>query len=208
MACRACRAWRTTCCCAPIWRATKASSSPRASPRSASPIRRGLEVDFVRPFLTLHHPAAAQRYYAQGLWQGDTFYALLARQATGRPHAPALRDGKRTLTWQQLLDWVDGVAADLRVYGLTGGDRVSMWLSNRAEAVVLLLACAREGFACNPSLHRTYTCEEIAQLLRRLSARALLTEPGWGADRASVNFDAVLAGVPSLKTVYSPESFP
>ncbi len=162
----------------------------------------------MRPFLTLHHPAAARRYYEQGLWQKDTFYGLLARHATGRPNAPALRDGKRTLTWQQLLDRVDGVAADLRVYGLVGGDRVSIWMSNRAEAVVTLLACAREGFACNPSLHRTYTCEEIAQLLRQLSARALVTEAGWGADRASVNFDAVLAGVPSLKTVYTPESFP
>ena len=162
----------------------------------------------MRPFLTLHHPAAARRYYEQGLWQNDTFYGLLARHATGRPNAPALRDGKRTLTWQQLLDWVDGVAADLRVYGLVGGDRVSIWMSNRAEAVVTLLACAREGFPCNPSLHRTYTCEEIAQLLRQLSARALVTEAGWGADRGSVNFDAVLAGVPSLKTVYTPESFP
>lgn len=162
----------------------------------------------MRPFLTLHHPAAARRYYEQGLWQSDTFYGLLARQAAGRPAAPALRDGRRTLSWQQLLEWVDGIAADLRVYGLVGGDRVSIWLSNRAEAVAMLLACAREGFACNPSLHRTYTCEEVAHLLRQLSARALLTEPGWGADRANVNFDAVLAGVPSLKTVYMPDSFP
>lgn len=162
----------------------------------------------MRPFLTLHHPAAARRYYERGLWQDDTFYTLLARQAAGRPAAPALRDGRRTLSWQQLLDWVDGVAADLRIYGLVGGDRVSIWTSNRAEAVVMLLACAREGFACNPSLHRTYTCDEVAQLLTRLSARALLTEPGWGADRATANFDAVLAGVPTLRTVYSPESFP
>lgn len=162
----------------------------------------------MRPFLTLQHPAAARHYYEQGLWQNDTFYGLLARQAAGRPAAPALRDGQRMLTWQQLLEQVDGVAADLRVYGLVGGDRVSIWMSNRIEVVVMLLACAREGFACNPSLHRTFTCEDVADLLRQLSARALLTEPGWGADRAQANFDAVLAGVPSLKTVYTPESFP
>ncbi|MGE3875969.1 MAG: AMP-binding protein, partial [Parvibaculaceae bacterium] len=109
----------------------------------------------MRPFLTLQHPAAARHYYEQGLWQNDTFYGLLARQAAGRPAAPALRDGQRMLTWQQLLEQVDGVAADLRVYGLVGGDRVSIWMSNRIEVVVMLLACAREGFACNPSLHRT-----------------------------------------------------
>jgi acyl-CoA synthetase len=162
----------------------------------------------VRPFLTLQHPAAARRYYEQGVWQDDTFYTLLSRQAALRPIAPALRDGRRTLTWQQLLQWVDGVAADLRLHGLAGGDRVSIWMSNRAEAVAMLLACAREGFACNPSLHRTYTCNEVADLLRRLSTRALLTEPGWGADRRQGDFAAALASVPSLKTVYTPDAFP
>jgi acyl-CoA synthetase len=162
----------------------------------------------VRPFLTLHHPVTAKRYYDQGVWQSDTLYGLLSRQTQGRPPAPALRDGRRTLTWRELMEWVDGAAADLRTYGLVGGDRVSIWMSNRAEAIVTLLACSREGFACNPSLHRTYTCDEIGQLLDRLAARALVTEPGWGADGASGNLDSVLAGVPSLKTVYRPDTFP
>ena len=72
----------------------------------------------------------------------------------------------------------------------------------------MFLACAREGLACNPSLHRTFTCAEIGLLLERLRARALLTEPGWGADRTRADFDAVLAGVASLKAVYAPESLP
>ena len=162
----------------------------------------------MRPFLTLHHPAAAARYYEQGLWRSETFYALAARHAQGRPDAIAVQDGRRALSWRELVRWVDGVAADLRAFGLVGGDRVSIWTSNRIEAIVTFLACSREGFACNPSLHRTYTCAEIGHLLTRLSARALITEPGWGADRARVDFDAVLAGVPSLKVVYTPESFP
>jgi len=162
----------------------------------------------VRPFLTLHHPAAAARYYEQGLWRSETFYALAARHAQGRPDAIAVQDGRRALSWRELIRWVDGVAADLRTYGLVGGDRVSIWMSNRIEAIVTFLACSREGFACNPSLHRTYTCAEIGQLLNRLSARALITEPGWGADRATADFDAVLAEVPTLKVVYTPDDFP
>ena len=162
----------------------------------------------MRPFLTLHHPAQAQRYYAQGVWRADTFYGLLARHATERPEAIALQDGRRQLTWKALQTWVDGVAADLQAHGFTGGDRVSIWMSNRVEAVVMFLACARQGLACNPSLHRTFTCTEIAQLLKRLRSRALLTEPGWGADRARVDFDAVLAGVSSLRAAYTPETLP
>ncbi len=66
----------------------------------------------------------------------------------------------------------------------------------------------REGFACNPSLHRTHTCREIGTLLNRLSARAFVTEDGWGADRAGGELDAVLAAVPTLRAVYAPETFP
>jgi acyl-CoA synthetase len=162
----------------------------------------------MRPFLTIHHPAKAQQYYASGLWGRDTFYGLLARHAAERPDAIALQDGRRALSWRELRQMVDGVAADLREYGLVAGDRVSIWMSNRVEAVVMFLACAREGLACNPSLHKTYTCAEICELLTSLSARALLTEPGWGADRAQVDLDAMLVRIPSLKAVYTPEAFP
>ena len=101
----------------------------------------------MRPFLTLHHPAAARHYYDQGVWQADTFYALMERQAAERPDAPALQDGRRTLTWAQLQSWVDGVAAELRSKGIGGGDRVSIWMSNRAEAIVMFFAgrCAPSG---------------------------------------------------------------
>jgi acyl-CoA synthetase len=162
----------------------------------------------VRPFLTLHHPAAAKRFYDEGLWRSETFYDLLVRHVRNRPDAVALQDGRCTLSWRELLHWVDGTAADLRAYGLVGGDRVSIWMSNGVEPIVTFLACAREGFACNPSLHRTYTCAEIGGLLKRLSVRAFVTEAGWGADRDRIELDRVLAEVPSLKVVYTRESFP
>jgi len=162
----------------------------------------------MKPFLTLHHPAAAKRYYEQGLWRGDTFYSLLSAHADQRPNSAALQDGRQTATWADLRRWVDGVGSSLREFGLVGGDRVSIWMSNRIEAIVMFLACAREGIACNPSLHKTYTCAEIAELLSTLSTRAFLTEPGWGADRARVAFDSMLVRLPNLKMVYTPDTFP
>jgi acyl-CoA synthetase len=162
----------------------------------------------MRPFLTLHHPADASRYYREGLWCTDTFYSLLSKHADERPQAAALQDGRRTVSWFELRRWVDGVATSLREFGLVGGDRVSIWMSNRVEAVVMFLACAREGLACNPSLHKTYTCAEIVELLSALSARAFLTEPGWGADRGQIDFDSMLVRLPSLKMVYTPDTFP
>ncbi|MPZ58927.1 MAG: AMP-binding protein [Rhizobiales bacterium] len=160
------------------------------------------------PFLTLHHPALASRYYADGVWRNDTFYGLLRRHAAEAADAPALRDGRHRLTWRQLQAWVDGVAADLQQQEITAGNRVSMWLGNRAEAVVMFLACARNGIACNPSLHRTDTAGEVVQLLERLEAKALFTEPGWGADGAEGVVADSLRRAQPLRRIYLPSDFP
>ncbi len=161
----------------------------------------------MRPFLTLHHPARARQYYAEGSWGTETLFALLAHHAAARPEAPAARDGKRTLTWRQVLAWVEGCAAGLQQLGLKGGDRASIWMGNGLEAVVLFLACSRNGIACNPSLHRTFTSGEIRELLERLSSKVLLTERGWGAD-AVADPVAAFGDVPSLRAVWTPETFP
>ena len=162
----------------------------------------------MRPFLTLHHPAAARRYYAEGLWQVDTFYSLLVRHAGERPHGSALRDSRHRLTWSEILMWTDGVAADLAAQGLAGGDRVSIWLSNRVEAVIAFLACSRQGYACNPSLHRAYTPSEVVQLIDYLKASALITEPGLSAGGDPDAIALALARASSLKRVYTLPDFP
>ena len=126
--------------------------------------------------LTRHDPAQARTFHADGTWGDETHYRLLASNAARYPEAPALRDGARRLNWTQLLRWVDAVAADLAAQGLRANDRVSLWASNRVESVVMYLACSRNGYACNPSLHRTYTVAEIGGLLDRLSTKAILVE--------------------------------
>ncbi len=162
----------------------------------------------MRPFLTLHNPAQTRAYYDAGLWKADTFYSLLEGHASTRPVSAALRDGRARLTWQELRQRVDALAADFSDQGLVAGDRVSLWFSNRLEAVIMFLASARQGLACNPSLHRTHTCSEIAALLTRLNAAALLTEPGWGVDREACDFEALLKDIRTLKKTYTPDEMP
>ena len=162
----------------------------------------------MRPFLTLHDPATARAYYAAGLWRNQTFYSLLADQADRAPDRSALRDGRTSLNWISLKTRVDAMADDLADQGIVAGDRISVWMSNRVEAIVAFLACSREGIACNPSLHRSYTCGEIVELLSELRSKALVTEAGWGADRASKDFDAMLAALPFPVKVYTPERMP
>lgn len=162
----------------------------------------------MRPLLTLHDPATARAYHEAGLWTGDTFYGLLARHAASAPGRTAIRDGRQSLDWRSLKARIDALAADFAGQGIGAGDRISLWMSNRMEAIVAFLACSREGVLCNPSLHRTYTCAEIVDLLTELGSKALVTEPGWGADRRQRDFGAMLAGLPFLRKVYDPDEFP
>src|SRR3984893_12222172 len=157
--------------------------------------------------LTLHDPEAGRRYYAEGLWRQVTLYTLLAGHAARRPEAFALRDGRRRLTWAELLVMVDAVAADLDMAGLKRGERVAVWLPNRVEAVAVFLACSRPGYVCNPSLHRNYTVAEIVELLARTRAAALFAQPGYGADAGTADIFAI-AELPSLKRVYTLDDVP
>lgn len=162
----------------------------------------------MRPFLTLHDPAKARAYYAAGLWREETFYRLLAIQAETRPQAPALVDGRRTLTWGELAAEVDGLAAAFAGLGLTAGRRISLWMSNRMEAVLAFLAASRQGVACNPSLHRTHTADEVRLLLDRLGSDLLITEAGWGADSSEAARAAAFGEAKTLKAVWDAAGLP
>ena len=112
------------------------------------------------------------------MWQTDTLYSLARRHATERGGAYALRDSVRRLTWASVVAWADAVATDLHAAGLRAGDRVSIWLPNRLENVIVFLACSRNGYVCNASLHQNYTVAEIRALLARMAERIGVWERG------------------------------
>ena len=152
--------------------------------------------------LTLHDPQIARRYYESGVWREDTLYSLLRHHARVRPQAYALRDSRRRLTWSALARWVDVLALDLHQAGLKRGQRVSVWLPNRAEAVAVLLACSRNGYVCNPSLHQNYTVAEVVQLMERIQAAVLFTQHGYGADSDRNDIVTAARSIPSMKRIY------
>jgi acyl-CoA synthetase len=148
----------------------------------------------VNTVLTLLNPQAAARHYASGAWREDTLYSLLQKHAAERAQAHALRDARVRLTWRELLAWVDAAAQGLHEAGVRRGQRVAVWLPSRAESVVALLACARNGYVCNPSLHQNYTVAEIAQLLERTRAAALVMQSGYGA--------GAVQALPPMKAIF------
>lgn len=153
--------------------------------------------------LTLHDPRSTAEHYRSGAWQDDTLYGRLAHHAAVRGHAFALRDGVVRLTWAQLRDWVDAVAHDLDHAGARRGDRVAVWLPNRVESFVTLLACSRNGYLCNPSLHQNYTVDEIVTLMQRIDCTVLVAQVGHGADSHKASVFERLGEIPSLRRCYA-----
>lgn len=153
--------------------------------------------------LTLHDPGTARAYYGAGLWRDETLYGLAAAHGAARPDDFALRDGSRRLTWAQLVRWADAMAASLSDAGLRPGDRVGVWLPNRMEATVVFLACSRSGFVCAPSLHQNHTVDEIATLMERCGAAALVAQPGYGADADANDIFAAAGGLSGMRRLYA-----
>src|SRR5687767_486831 len=112
------------------------------------------------------------RYTAQGFWRDDTIYSLVKGHAERAPDSFAVRDRHRRVTYRQLAEVADALAADLARRGVGAGQRVAVWLPSRIESVVALLACSRDGMMCCPSLHRDHTIGEVVELLRRTDAAA------------------------------------
>jgi cyclohexanecarboxylate-CoA ligase len=78
----------------------------------------------------------------------------------------------RTLTWSELADAVDRVAALLLSLGVTDGEPVAYQLPNRLEFVVISLATLRIGAVCEP-LMPIFREHELEFMLNRSGARVL-----------------------------------
>jgi acyl-CoA synthetase len=156
----------------------------------------------VSTILTLHDPRTARRYYEAGVWRDETLYGLVERHARERPDAYSVRDSRHRITWRHLRAWVDALAAELHAAGLRRGQRVSVWLPNRIENVVVFLACSRNGYVCNPSLHQNYTTAEVVQLMERIRSTTLFAQPGYGSDACEEDVFAAAHAITSMRRVW------
>lgn len=95
------------------------------------------------PGVVPYPPEYLARYRAAGYWRGETLGGLLrgwARRWGGRTALVA--DGQR-LTFAEVDEHVDRLAAGLLDLGLEPGDRVTMHLPNLPEFLIVAFACFR-----------------------------------------------------------------
>ncbi|GAB3717151.1 (2,3-dihydroxybenzoyl)adenylate synthase [Amycolatopsis oliviviridis] len=89
--------------------------------------------------------ADADRYFAEGYWEGRSLGTQLAETARKYPDEVCLVDGDVRMTFGELLAKADGAAIRMSALGVGGDDRVVIQLPNCWEFVVTTVACLRLG---------------------------------------------------------------
>ena len=87
----------------------------------------------------------ARRYRRAGYWRGETFGALLRARAAERGDRVAIVDERRRITYAELDERADRLAAGLRELGIARQDRVVVQLPNIAEFFEVCFALFRLG---------------------------------------------------------------
>lgn len=136
----------------------------------------------VNRILTRLDPVQSETFYDEGRWRTDSLWDVFLVGAYAHPERAAIIERTRTHTYGDVLDAASRLAGWLHDQGLRQGDRVAVWLPSRAEVAVAVLACARLGLVCCPSLHRDHTVGQVVELIERMRAAAFIGQPGYGAD--------------------------
>jgi acyl-CoA synthetase (AMP-forming)/AMP-acid ligase II len=103
----------------------------------------------------------------------------------------ALSIGGKRLTFSELANRVERIAAALSRRGLRTGDRLAVLLPNGPEYIELVYACSRLGVIVVP-LNTRYSSGEIDRVLKDTSPRALVRHSGSAPTRANLEWQLAL----------------
>ena len=131
------------------------------------------------------YPSAerAQAALASGSWIGSTVGDALRHTARQYPERMAFISDERSLSFADLDEVSERLAAALLKLGLNPGDRAIFQLGTTVETVIVLLACFKAGIVpvCSLPQHREV---EIGQLAEQSQARGYFVQADF-----SPNFD-------------------
>lgn len=109
---------------------------------------------------------------------GETIGAAFDRVALAHGDREALIvcDQNVRLTYGELKQQVDALAASLLALGFAPGDRVGIWAPNRAEWVVAQFATAKAGLIL-VNINPAYRLNELEFALNKVGCQGLIVEP-------------------------------
>ena len=120
----------------------------------------------------------------------ETLPSLLRAAAEEFGERPAYVEGDRTVSYAELLDRVRAVAVAYVDAGLEVGDRVALWAPNSIEWAVAALAVTYAGGELVP-LNSRYVASEVADVLQRVDAHAVIVADGFLGGTQVADLEAV-----------------
>ncbi len=148
----------------------------------------------------VRYPAdRARRYRESGEWSDLPISARLHESALRHGDRPALITAEGVLTYRELDERADRIAAGLRSLGLRRLDPVLFQSTNRTAIALAWYGCLKAGLVPVATLaqHRMH---EIGHISRKVGAAAHLVEAGLGFDLVAFARQ-VAEGHPTLRTV-------
>ncbi|MGN7979669.1 AMP-binding protein [Burkholderia sp. 22313] len=134
------------------------------------------------PIEGVTYPTAARaaRSFANGAWVDSTVGDALRATAQRFPDRPAFISDERTITFRELDEKTERLAAALLDLGLETGDRAILQIGTNVESVIVLVACFKAGIVpvCSLPQHREV---EIGQLAGQAGARGYFVQTDFSA---------------------------
>ena len=109
---------------------------------------------------------------------GDTLTALFAATAARVPDQVAVSDDQRSLTYAELDRASDAAARLLSAHGVTGEDRVGVYLNRSVDLCVAILGVLKAG-AAYVAVDSRYPDTRRDLMLGASGAKVVITEPAW-----------------------------
>ncbi|GAA2323566.1 hypothetical protein GCM10010246_00250 [Streptomyces cuspidosporus] len=116
----------------------------------------------------------------------DMFEATAARH----PDRPAVSDSEQNLTYRQLSERSDALAAYLEEHGVTTEDRVAVYRPRSAELFVAILGILKAR-AAYVAVDIRYPDKRRDLMIERSGAKAVITAPGWAGRLAHLGADVI-----------------
>jgi cyclohexanecarboxylate-CoA ligase len=133
--------------------------------------------------------------------QASTMWELVEARATESPDVVALLDADdRDITFVELRDMSERVAAGLHEFGVRAGSRVTWQLPTRIETVVVSLALARLGAIQNPIIP-IYREREVGFAIEQTDAEFFFIPGEWNGYDFNAMAERMIDGLDTSPTV-------
>ncbi len=141
-----------------------------------------------------------ERFARSDHWGTETFYQILERQAVAHPEREALVDRCHRVTYGELKDRVDRVAARLGALGIGRGDVVTIQLPNWVEFAYVFFALERLGAVAN-QIGPDFRSREVEYIIRFSESHAFVCPASFKGFDYVAMIEELRPKLPDLKAV-------